>query len=240
MMYPKNPRQRNPHLLDMAKGQKCLMLAVHNCLTNSGDTTVAAHQNEGKGKAMSGSVAMAGDRREYRSVYVCGDFVFSSVGQKVVKLMYETEISGTPDNHYIKADGDSVLGQPDVHITVYPLQDRATAILANSVSTSATNGLKTESFSFTCSGSSSIGTQLGGTSWVSSVGNIAAGVCAVGISAGTFSVSPQCQATWTGGGSNAVVYTYAETSSGFNVGAVTDTGAAASSFTGKAMCVGPR
>jgi len=63
MMYPKNPRQRNPHLLDMAKGQKCLMLAVHNCLTNSGDTTVAAHQNEGKGKAMK--------QHDYMTVWAC-------------------------------------------------------------------------------------------------------------------------------------------------------------------------
>lgn len=131
---------------------------------------------EGKGKAMSGSVIISGDRREYRSVATCGDFVLSAGAQRMLRLMYETEITGTPDNHYIKADGDTLLGQPDVHWTVYPLQNPASAILANSVSTSATNGLRTESFSFTCSGSSSIGTQLGGTSWVSSVGNIAAGV----------------------------------------------------------------
>jgi len=225
------------HYIDSPAGSVNVVSTFQLVETSTTSDTIL---QEGKGKAMSGSVAMSGDRREYRSIYTCGDFVFSSVGQKVIKLMYETEISGTPDNHYIKADGDTVLGQPDVHITVYPLQDRATAILANSVSTSATNGLKTESFSFTCSGSSSIAVQLGGTSWVSSIGNISAGVCAVGISAGTFSGSPQCQVTWTGGGSNAVVYSYAETSSGFNVGAVTDTGAAATSFTGKAMCVGPR
>lgn len=225
------------HYIDSPAGSIHVTATFQLAETSTTSDTIL---QEGKGKAMSGSVAISGDRREYRSVYTCGDFVFSSVGQKVVKLMYETEISGTPDNHYIKADGDTLLGQPDVHLTVWPLSQQQQAILANSVSTSAQNGLKTESFSFTCSGSSSIGVQLGGTSWVSSVGNIAAGVCAVGISAGTFSGSPQCQATWTGGGSNAIVYTYAETSSGFNVGAVTDTGGAASSFTGKAMCVGPR
>jgi hypothetical protein len=65
MMYPKNPRQRNPHLLNMARGQKCLMLAVHNCLTIDGSTTVAAHQNEGKGKAMK--------QHDYMTVWACAN-----------------------------------------------------------------------------------------------------------------------------------------------------------------------
>lgn len=170
---------------------------------------------------------------------VCGIFQLSA-GTNGFRLMYEQLVTGTPNGSEILADELSTVGQRNMRFTIKPINSQQQAILANSVSTSATNGLKTESFSFTCSGSSSIAAQLGGTSWISSIGNIAAGVCAVGISAGTFSGSPQCQVTWTGGGSNAVVYSYAETSSGFNVGAVTDTGAAATSFTGKAMCVGPR
>lgn len=195
---------------------------------------------EGKGKAMSGSVSMSGDRREYRSVATCGDFVLSAGAQRMLRLMYETEISGTPDNHYIKADSDSVLGQPDVHWTIYPLSQQQSAVLANSVSTGASNGIRIESSTFTCSSSSSIGIQLGGSTWLTSIGNISTGVCAAVIPAGIFSGTPQCQATWTGGGSNSMLYTYAETSTGFNIGGVTDTGAASTSFTGKVMCVGPR
>lgn len=63
MMYAKNPRQRNPHLLAMAEGKPCLMLAVHNCQTDYGSTTVAAHQNEGKAKAMK--------QHDYLSVWAC-------------------------------------------------------------------------------------------------------------------------------------------------------------------------
>lgn len=63
MMYPKNPRQRNQHLLDMAEGQKCLMLAVNNCQTNLGETTVAAHKNEGKGKGLK--------RHDFETVWAC-------------------------------------------------------------------------------------------------------------------------------------------------------------------------
>lgn len=43
--HPKSAAQRNPHLLAMAKGKPCLLMAVHNCETTRGDTTVAAHSN---------------------------------------------------------------------------------------------------------------------------------------------------------------------------------------------------
>lgn len=206
-----------------------LTTAASSTVVTSGDATAhaALKTNSGGGGEVIGGA---------HPFSVCSIFQLSA-GGNTFRLMYSSSISGTLATNTIDASGGV---SQNVSFRIEPVSQQQQAILANSVSTSATNGLRTESFSFTCSGSSSIGVQLGGTSWVSSVGNIAAGVCAVGISAGTFSGSPQCQATWTGGGSNAVVYTYAETSSGFNVGAVTDTGAAASSFTGKAMCVGPR
>ena len=54
MSYPKKPRQRNPTLLNMAKGEPCLLRVPGVCNGDS-DTTVAAHSNQsahGKGKAM--------------------------------------------------------------------------------------------------------------------------------------------------------------------------------------------
>ena len=63
-MYPKDPRQRNQHLLDMAEGKRCLLMAVENCQLDYGATTVAAHQNEGKGKGMK--------RHDFMSVWGCG------------------------------------------------------------------------------------------------------------------------------------------------------------------------
>ena len=63
MMYAKNPRQRNQHLLDMARGQRCLLQAVHNCQGDYGQTTVAAHKNEGKAKGAK--------QHDYFTVWAC-------------------------------------------------------------------------------------------------------------------------------------------------------------------------
>lgn len=46
---PKSEPKRNPALLAMARGRGCLFFAVEQCQFGLGDTTVAAHQNEGKG-----------------------------------------------------------------------------------------------------------------------------------------------------------------------------------------------
>lgn len=52
MIYPRSPRQKNPHLLRMAKDEACLLQIPNVCNGNS-DTVVAAHSNQaahGKGK----------------------------------------------------------------------------------------------------------------------------------------------------------------------------------------------
>ena len=61
--YPKSPRKENPHLLAMAKGKPCLLMCVERCQLDYGQTTVAAHQNEGKGKGVK--------RHDYMSVWGC-------------------------------------------------------------------------------------------------------------------------------------------------------------------------
>lgn len=190
---------------------------------------------EGGGKQYSGEVSFSGDRRSGKPLNVCGTFTLSA-GQTAIRLMYEQDIAGTPDNNYIPADASGTYGQRDFDIVIYPIQNQSNALLANSVNTSAQNGIREESSTFTCSGSSSIGTQLGGVTWLSSIGNISSGACAVVFAAGTPASTPQCFATWSGGGSNSMLYTYLETSSGFSIGGVTDTGAASTSFTGKVTC----
>lgn len=190
---------------------------------------------EGKGKAMSGSVAISGDRREYRSVATCGDFILSAGAQRMLRFMYETEISGTPDSHYIKADGDTVLGQPDVHWTVYPLQDRATAILANSVSSASANGTH-----FNSSQIGSTGTVTKETGdWVSGSCSVASAVYTCTLVAGAFSTDPACHATIFGETTsyNAVV-TSASTSS--VVVRTFDTANVAAAAAFGLTCSGPR
>lgn len=49
---PKPESGRNPRLLALAKGRRCLLLAVEGCEGASGLSTVACHQNEGKGMGL--------------------------------------------------------------------------------------------------------------------------------------------------------------------------------------------
>src|SRR3990167_11406621 len=63
MMYFKSDPGRNKNLLDMANGRRCLLTAVHNCRTTDGTTTVACHQNEGKGFGLK--------RPDFMSVWGC-------------------------------------------------------------------------------------------------------------------------------------------------------------------------
>lgn len=46
---PKVKPWRSRTLLDMARGERCNLMAVHNCRGLDGSTTVACHRNEGKG-----------------------------------------------------------------------------------------------------------------------------------------------------------------------------------------------
>lgn len=64
---PKTKPKRNRTLLDMAKGRRCLLLAVEGCQGASGLTTVAAHSNSsqhGKGRARKAD--------DSYSVWACG------------------------------------------------------------------------------------------------------------------------------------------------------------------------
>ena len=54
---PKPHTYRDPALLEMAQGRPCLLMAVENCELAGGTTTVACHQNEGKGVSLKQSDA---------------------------------------------------------------------------------------------------------------------------------------------------------------------------------------
>lgn len=190
---------------------------------------------EGKGKAMSGSVSISGDRREYRSVATCGDFVFSSVGQKMLRLMYETEISGTPDSHYIKADADSVLGQPDVHWTIFPLSQQQQAVLANSASTGANNGVKLDAALIDNNGASASITSQSAT-MVSSVNRSSTGRVTVTLSTGYFSATPWCSCSTYGSDRSCSLQIASSTS--ISVATANSSGVSDTAF--YLMCTGPR
>lgn len=85
---PKPETPRNPDVLALAKGRRCLLMAVENCRTLDGSTTVACHENQGKGMGIkqsdarsvwgcfachffydSGSVPRAEKRRAFEAAY---------------------------------------------------------------------------------------------------------------------------------------------------------------------------
>lgn len=53
---------------------------------------------------------------------ICGTFVFSTSGQKCLRLMYEQDTTGTINSNIILADAVSTVGQRDIHWEVYPLR----------------------------------------------------------------------------------------------------------------------
>lgn len=56
--YPKNTNNRNPALLELARGKECLLRVVEGCRGRDGQTTVACHRNEGKGMGLKVSDAL--------------------------------------------------------------------------------------------------------------------------------------------------------------------------------------
>lgn len=60
---PKPQTERNPVLLEMARGRRCLLLATTACRTFDGETTVAAHENQNKGMGLKSD--------DWRSAWAC-------------------------------------------------------------------------------------------------------------------------------------------------------------------------
>lgn len=60
---PKEKAYRDPALLEMARDRRCLLLAVGNCEGLGSQTTVACHENQGKGLGIKAP--------DHRSVWGC-------------------------------------------------------------------------------------------------------------------------------------------------------------------------
>lgn len=81
---------------------------------------------EGKSKTQSGldSVSVI-HYTEFQTFphRLCGNFTFSTTGQKVLRLFYEQTIATSANQSIILADQDSSRGQIDIHWEVYPLNN---------------------------------------------------------------------------------------------------------------------
>jgi hypothetical protein len=72
---------------------------------------------------------------------VCGTFTFAAPGQRMIRLMYEQNISGTPGASLVLADASANDGQRDVNFVAFPLSYNTPApILVGGVTSGNTTG----------------------------------------------------------------------------------------------------
>lgn len=92
---------------------------------------------EGKSKVNSGPDNGPIAQAAILPLYVCGDFIFSSAGQKTLRLMYEQLVGATVSTSILLGDRETNEGQRDIHITVDKLDQQ----MPTPVFTDLTNSL---------------------------------------------------------------------------------------------------
>ena len=171
-------------------------------------------------------------------IRVCGNFTFSSAGQKVIRAMYEQSVTATINNNLILADRNTSNGQRDIHFEVYPLnQQMPTPVFTaiNKKTESNTPGERVERAAITCSTSSTIGAQSG--AWLSAIGNRSTGQCTITMANGMFSSAPACVITLKDGGTLTSSYAAINVVSTTSLTVVYS---AASNWEGYLVCMGPK
>lgn len=164
---------------------------------------------------------------------VCGIFQLSA-GTNGFRLMYEQLVTGTPNGSEVLTDELSTVGQRNLRFTIKPVNSQQQAILANSVSSGAGNGIKMDAARIANAGSASINSQT--SDMVSSVSWTSTGRVSVTLKTGYFSSSPYCFCTTYGSDrmcSNQV-------SSATSVSVATANAAGVSDTDFYFWCVGPR
>lgn len=173
---------------------------------------------------------------------LCGTFVFSSSGKKTLRLMYEQDVTATVTTNTIDADAAANLGQRDIHITAtYIDQSVVAPLLVNSVVSTSTGVTRVESARLNCDAASVITAQNG--SWITSIGNISAGACAVTITTGIFSAAPYCTVlaeTGSGGDPLIVGLTTAPTTTALSVDCSDNAGTDCTAYDFEVICVGAK
>ncbi|MCH8156180.1 MAG: hypothetical protein IID18_00245, partial [Nitrospinae bacterium] len=122
-------------------------------------------------------------------VRMCGIFQFDSVQKRVIRLMYEQDLSNSPVvNNQLVLDRSATLGQRDMHFTVKPLvQNIPAAVFNNAVTAPSGVGQKMVSAYIEDAG---VVSQSG--NWISSKVNDSSGKDTINITGGTFSSAPAC------------------------------------------------
>lgn len=117
------------------------------------------------------------------------------------------------------------------------------SMLVGSTTNTGTGAIRLEGARLNCDSASAITSQVNGSSWISSIGNISAGACAVTITTGIFSAAPVCTlAVDTGAGGDPIVIglTTAPTTTALSVDAADNAGTDSTAFDFEVICVGAR
>lgn len=126
----------------------------------------------------------------------------------------------------VKTDGSSILTASTV-----------TAAIFENLLSSNTSGIRIEAANLNCDSSSAITSQIG--SWITSIGNISSGACAVVITGGIFSAAPYCTF---GPLTTAPIHLWfsSVSSTGFTMTAQDTTGSNKTIFDSYIVCMGAR
>ena len=206
-------------------------------LTSAGSSTVVTQSTHSANVLMS-----TGDLAQIQNVHysfnVCSTFVLSA-GRNTFRLMNEGSETGTIAS-IIVADGDAGAGNRGITFTVKPVTAQQQAILANSVSTDVTNGLKVTTTRFTTTTGPNA-CVVGGSidnSWISGTpSSSGAGQCSFTMTG--FSAQPDCQFTVRSSPAGISVSgnTSSATAGGFQIW---DALGAATTGSVVVTCIGPR
>lgn len=146
---------------------------------------------EGKTKVQSGFDNSSGSFVLSSPHRLCGNFTFTSGGQKMLRLMYETRVSGTIGSHVVLGDQAAAQGQRDIHWEVYPLNvARPATTYAGSVTSNSSGLERVERAYISNSGTPTITSQSG--SWITGLTDNGTGDVTLNIASGIFSSAPTC------------------------------------------------
>jgi len=191
--------------------------------------------------AGSGVVSVPTASSSIRSpVRFCSTFNFASAGQKTLRLFY-TQDANTLTSATIIATNGLANTRDRINWSVKPIGPlAANPVIVNSISSNGAGPWRHEAGKITCSGSSSVVSQTG--TWISSIGNVSSGNCAITFSAGAFSSTPICTVAPYYNSENDLIITIATpTSSGLTTKCY-DVSAAGqcSSYEANLICMGAR
>lgn len=184
-----------------------------------------------------------------QTLRVCGNFTFTSVGRKTVRLFYEQDATAVTNTVTLMADADATSGQRDIHFDVIPIE-RAwpSPVIMGGVSTTGNNQSRIEhatvagaAITNTCS-SNPCTVYKSSSSWLTAVARSGTGDYALTIAAGTFSDAPSCVVTVTQNSTTTAcgMSNGSDTATAQNVRCARFTTEALIDVSFKIVCIGPK